>query len=121
MRSRSARHPLGTFSPAQNGYIDGGVFANNPSLCAMTRVLANIPQLSTKDMCVLSLGTGVRPMRIELDPSTSWHWGLARWAPHLVDLLFESSNRTVGGASAARAALALRATLSAPHCPATPL
>jgi hypothetical protein len=22
-------------------------------------------------------------------------WGLARWAPHLLDLLFDSSNRTV--------------------------
>jgi hypothetical protein len=83
------------YFPIQNGYIDGGVFANNPSLCAMTRALANIPQLSSKDVCVLSLGTGVRPMRLDIDSNGVNAWGLGKWAPHLVDLLFDSSNRTV--------------------------
>ena len=77
------------------GYVDGGVFANNPSLCAMTRSLANIPQLTSKDVCVLSLGTGVRPMRLDIDNSGALPWGLRKLAPHLVDLLFDSSNRTV--------------------------
>lgn len=83
------------YFPIQDGYVDGGVFANNPSLCAMTRSLANIPQLSSKDVCVLSLGTGVRPKRLDIDSNGSLSWGLGRWAPYLVDLLFDSSNRTV--------------------------
>lgn len=83
------------YFPIENGYIDGGVFANNPSLCAMTRSLANIPQLTSKDVCVLSLGTGVRPMRLDIDTSGPLAWGLGKWAPYLVDLLFDSSNRTV--------------------------
>lgn len=83
------------YFPIENGYVDGGVFANNPSLCAMTRSLANIPQLSSKDVCVLSLGTGVRPKRLDIDSKQSLGWGLGKWAPYLVDLLFDSSNRTV--------------------------
>lgn len=83
------------YFPIENGYIDGGVFANNPSLCAMTRSLANIPQLTSKDVCVLSLGTGVRPMRLDIDTNGPLSWGLGKWAPYLVDLLFDSSNRTV--------------------------
>ena len=83
------------YFPIEKGYIDGGVFANNPSLCAMTRVLANIPQLSSRDVSVLSIGTGMRPMRIDVENGGSHSWGLGRWAPYLVDLLFDSSNRTV--------------------------
>merc|ERR1711869_103524 len=63
--------------------------------CAMTRVLANIPQLSSRDVSVLSIGTGTRPMRIDVDERSTHPWGLGRWAPYLVDLLFDSSNRTV--------------------------
>ena len=61
----------------------------------MTRVLANIPQLSSRDVSVLSIGTGMRPMRIDVENGGSHSWGLGRWAPYLVDLLFDSSNRTV--------------------------
>ena len=71
--NRSTAAPV--YFPVQDGYIDGGVFANNPSLCAMTRALANIPQISAKDVCVLSLGTGVRPMRIDV-PKGPTPWGL---------------------------------------------
>ena len=77
------------YFPIEKGYIDGGVFANNPSLCAMTRVLANIPQLSSRDVSVLSIGTGMRPMRIDVENGGSHSWGLGRWAPYLVDLLFD--------------------------------
>ena len=94
MRAARLANPK-SITISENGYVDGGVFANNPSLCAMTRVLANIPQLSSRDVSVLSIGTGTRPMRIDVDERSTHPWGLGRWAPYLVDLLFDSSNRTV--------------------------
>ena len=48
------------YFPTHGGYADGGVFANNPSLCAMTKVLSHLPGLSHKDVSVLSVGTCVR-------------------------------------------------------------
>jgi uncharacterized protein len=42
------------FSP----FIDGGVFANNPTLCAIAEVGKAVGAYSPKDMFVISLGTG---------------------------------------------------------------
>lgn len=63
------------YFPIHKGYTDGGVFANNPSLCAMTKVLSHLPglshrdgehrdisqcSLSHRDISVLSIGTCVQ-------------------------------------------------------------
>jgi hypothetical protein len=49
-----------TYFPSVDGYIDGGVYANNPSMCALTqsqdRRIRGRPALS--DVALLSLGTG---------------------------------------------------------------
>ena len=74
--------------------IDGGIYANDPTLCAMVeakktkfRDRDEYPKL--KDMYVVSLGTGhtTKPYRYE----NAKRWGVISWAIPLIDMLQSSS------------------------------
>jgi patatin-like phospholipase/acyl hydrolase len=78
-----------TYFPIYHGYIDGGVVACNPSVCALAQALH--PQTGgqkLEDVVLLSLGTGHNPRYIR---SLDGDWGLVQWAPHLVNLALEGS------------------------------
>lgn len=81
-----------TYFPARGEYIDGGVIANNPSMCAVSlvsnRQAAITPPAWMRNMRVLSLGTGQTFTRIE---GEDHDWGLAQWGPKIVDLLMTSA------------------------------
>jgi len=69
--------------------IDGGVFANNPTLCAYIDAL----QTHTwDDYLVVSLGTGNADRRIPYDKAKNW--GLAGWAHPLIDIFGDGVNDT---------------------------
>ncbi|MEM7031164.1 MAG: patatin-like phospholipase family protein [Chloroflexota bacterium] len=74
MRSTSA--PV--FFPIYQGYVDGGLVANNPSMCALVQVL-NQKQMghSLNDLIMLSVGTGKNPKFI---PDEDGDWGFSQWA-----------------------------------------
>ena len=79
-----------TYFPIYQGYIDGGVFATNPSVCALTQALH--PQTGgqrLEDVVILSIGTGTNPMYLT---ETDADWGLAQWAPHMVSLMLEGGS-----------------------------
>jgi patatin-like phospholipase/acyl hydrolase len=78
-----------TFFPIYQGFVDGGVVANNPSMCALAQALnpATGGQ-NLKDIRLLSVGTGNNPAF--LNPSTD-EWGLVQWAPHLITLMLDGS------------------------------
>jgi uncharacterized protein len=74
--------------------IDGGVFANNPALCAYAEARTKMPKLPTaKEMVILSLGTGhaLKPYPHE----KAKDWGLVGWARPLVDILMSGVAETV--------------------------
>ena len=78
-----------TYFPSADGYVDGGVFANNPSLCALTQALdrrtrGRLPGL--RDIVLLSIGTGTSLVYIE---GQTHDWGYARWAKPLVSLILD--------------------------------
>ncbi len=79
-----------TYFPMYQEFVDGGVSANNPSMCALAQAL-NAPTGGQKldDIRLLSLGTGLRPKYLT---ARNVEWGVVEWAPHLVDLLMEGSN-----------------------------
>jgi hypothetical protein len=54
MRTTSAP----TYFPIYQGYGDGGLFANNPSLSAIGRAYAHFPLVTPENTVVLSIGTG---------------------------------------------------------------
>jgi uncharacterized protein len=81
---RSAAAP--TYFPSHQGYIDGGVFANNPSLSALAMALdAERGGQRLEDVRLLSLGTGL--VRQSIDARIDLDWGEARWAKPLLSLL----------------------------------
>lgn len=79
-----------TYFPIYQGYIDGGVVANNPSVCALAQALNyKFGGQDLTDIILLSVGTGKNPRYISsLDGGD---WGLVEWAPHMVDLVLEGS------------------------------
>lgn len=78
-----------TYFPSVDGYIDGGVFANNPSMCALaqtqdTRAIPKPPALA--DIRLLSLGTGTSLTYIK---GKEHDWGLGQWAKPLINILMD--------------------------------
>jgi uncharacterized protein len=79
-----------TYFPMVEQYVDGGVAANNPSMCALAQALhPDTGGQMLADIRLLSIGTGQRPKYVA---EQNGNWGVVEWAPHLVDLLMEGSN-----------------------------
>jgi len=78
-----------TFFPVYQGYIDGGVIANNPSMCALAQALQkDTGAKSLRDLRLISVGTGANPKYVE---AMDEDWGLVQWGSHLVSLMMEGS------------------------------
>lgn len=78
-----------TFFPIYQGYIDGGVVANNPSMCALAQALhQETGGQKLEEVTLISMGTGINPRFL---PQQDADWGLAQWAPHLVNLMIEGN------------------------------
>ena len=81
-----------TYFPAVDGYIDGGIYANNPCMCALAQTqdlrLEKRPALD--DVVMLSLSCGSAPSYIERKPRLDW--GITQWAKPLLDILFDGVN-----------------------------
>lgn len=81
-----------SFFPVYQGYIDGGVVANNPSIAALAQVLkhnAGQPKVdTTSDVLLLSLGTGTSFQWLD---STDDAWGSIDWIRdgRILDIMLE--------------------------------
>lgn len=64
--------------------IDGGVFVNNPTLCAFAEVY-NEYKTAPDKMAILSLGTGYS--RKEYDYDKAKDWGMVQWVKPLIDIM----------------------------------
>lgn len=74
-----------TYFPSHQGYVDGGVVANNPALAAVAQALdARGAGRRFGDLVVLSIGSGIEPKRI---PGERLDWGWGQWARPLVEIL----------------------------------
>lgn len=79
--------------------IDGGVFANNPAMCAYAEVRTHFPSPNRKekmatasDMLFLSLGTGIS--RKQYDYKEVKSWGLASWVRPVLDMMMAGVSDT---------------------------
>jgi patatin-like phospholipase/acyl hydrolase len=45
-----------TFFPVYNGCVDGGIVANNPSVVAVSKLMAHFPHATSRNVAVLSIG-----------------------------------------------------------------
>lgn len=65
--------------------VDGGVFVNNPALCAYAEVHHEFGGITAKDMAILSLGTGFS--KKSYDYNQAKDWGLVGWVKPLIDIM----------------------------------
>jgi predicted acylesterase/phospholipase RssA len=80
-----------SYFPIYQGYVDGAVYANNPTIPALARVCSHFaPRVTLDNVIVLSLGCGMINQFIPREDCDAADWGLARWSPHLLDLLMDS-------------------------------
>jgi uncharacterized protein len=67
--------------------VDGGVFANNPALCAWAAAKQLWPN---DDIQVVSLGTGTKVLPID-----AADWGALEWLPHIFSTFMDGAADTV--------------------------
>jgi patatin-like phospholipase/acyl hydrolase len=79
-----------TYFPSVDGYIDGGVFAINPAMCALaqTQDIRYSPTPQISDVFLLSLGTGTSLQYIS---GMSHDWGYMQWIKPLINLMFDGT------------------------------
>jgi patatin-like phospholipase/acyl hydrolase len=77
-------------APPDYALIDGGTFANNPSMCAYAEALRNHPGA---DVFVVSLGTGRLTGSISFKQAE--HWGLVQWARPLLGVIMDGSSAAI--------------------------
>ncbi|MDP3469106.1 MAG: patatin-like phospholipase family protein [Daejeonella sp.] len=72
--------------------IDGGIFANNPSLCAYSEVRNSAGDPSAKDMLILSLGTGGENRSYAYQKAKDW--GALGWIKPSIDIMMSGAAET---------------------------
>lgn len=79
-----------TYFDTYEGYVDGGVFAGNPSLCALAQVLDSRSKTGRglDEIVLLSLGTGTARQYVK---GKSLDWGYAQWIKPLVNLMLDGT------------------------------
>ncbi len=79
-----------TYFPSVDGYIDGGVYASNPAMCALSQTQDDRykPTPALDDVLLLSLGTGTSLQYIK---GKSLDWGYAQWVKPLISLMLDGT------------------------------
>lgn len=74
--------------------VDGGIFANNPTLCAYAEARTKMEGHPTaKDMAILSLGTGY--LKKQYPYENARNWGALEWIRPLIDIMMTGVAETV--------------------------
>jgi patatin-like phospholipase/acyl hydrolase len=68
--------------------VDGGIFANNPAMCAFVQAQR---RFRGSDLIMVSLGTGAASPSLRLEEVRSW--GLAYWARPLLNLVLAGASQ----------------------------
>lgn len=79
-----------TFFPVYQGFIDGGVVANNPSMCALAQALhSDTGGQHASYISLLSVGTGANPRHLDTEDGD---WGYAQWLKPLINIVLEGGS-----------------------------
>jgi hypothetical protein len=70
--------------------VDGGLYANNPSMLALTQVARHH---AGADVLIVSLGTGAVAARSASEDGQDW--GLAQWAKPLLHVVTNGTNKVI--------------------------
>jgi len=84
------------FEPAKKGrysFIDGGMFANNPALCAYVEATKFPLEPKTSDIMILSFGTG--SVNRKYPYTEARKWGRLNWLRPALEIYSSASSQTV--------------------------
>jgi len=76
-----------------HSFLDGGVFANNPSMEAIVYALDLYPAINRKDIRILSLSTGSKDVIYDGNDVASW-WQIS-WLGPIIHILMDGTSKTV--------------------------
>ena len=77
------------YFPVHEGFIDGGVIANNPSMCALAQALnPEHGNQELKDLTLFSVGTGSKQDYLTTEDG---NWGLMEWGTRLINIVLGGS------------------------------
>lgn len=82
--------------PGKSDYyalVDGGIVANNPSMCALVEAIQLFPRKTFEDMFIVSLGTGRVSKRLPYDQARGW--GLSSWAKPMLSSVYDGISQSV--------------------------
>jgi patatin-like phospholipase/acyl hydrolase len=78
-----------TYFPSVDGYVDGGVYANNPAMCAVAQTQdRRYSETSLDDVVLFSIGTGTNLQYIK---GKSHNWGYAQWLRPLIAIMLDGT------------------------------
>ena len=78
-----------TYFPIYQGYIDGGVVANNPSMCALAQALdEGTGGQELREIALLSISTGSYPKYLTTQDGD---WGWTQWARPIIEIMLEGN------------------------------
>ncbi|MDH3231274.1 MAG: patatin-like phospholipase family protein [Alphaproteobacteria bacterium] len=72
-------------------FVDGGVYANNPAMCAYVSASKLFPNADA--FMLVSLSTGLPDIRLPAGDAGSW--GMAAWARPILDMIIDGVGHTV--------------------------
>lgn len=81
--------------------LDGGVFANNPAMCAYAESRTthfeevDIQDPSATDLLILSIGTGSTSFHAKKGATSAKNWGVISWAKSVPDIMMDGGLDTV--------------------------
>lgn len=81
------------FDNAAHCFLDGGIFATNPSLCAYAEARKLYPTFRSENMLVLSLSTGKQTARYDCEQTQ--HWGAKDWHYPITNIVSSTSSEVV--------------------------
>ncbi len=74
--------------------VDGGVYANNPTMCAFVEALELKPHMELpEEICLVSLGTGQSTSGIPYEKARGW--GLLGWARSIIGIALDGPGDAV--------------------------
>jgi uncharacterized protein len=88
-----------SLNDAEYALIDGGVFVNNPSLCAYAEARRmmfrekDVAKPSARDMIIVSIGTGKAEKSYLYRKAKKW--GAAGWISPLINIMMSANSETV--------------------------
>jgi patatin-like phospholipase/acyl hydrolase len=81
-----------TYFPPIGNYVDGGIFANNPSVVTCAGASDALGK-SITDLSLYSIGTGTYHYK-PIDMSGADRWSLITWGKNIIPVMLEGGNET---------------------------